>query len=170
MSPVHSAQTVRSRSARLGPSSSRSARSGRSSTDYMRTALPRLSQPVRQQCCWRAVLKWYSQLPRSVTPSYGNKSRSKRLATRVVMVVSCLYMVCARSEKFHNSHNFVRASIFVCARSPFFHRVPGGIRTPNLLIRSQKLYPVELQALLRKTIAERSAQSQNDVDGCWFID
>jgi hypothetical protein len=28
--------------------------------------------------------------------------------------------------------------------------VPGGIRTPNLLIRSQKLYPVELQALLRK--------------------
>jgi hypothetical protein len=27
--------------------------------------------------------------------------------------------------------------------------VPGGIRTPNLLIRSQKLYPVELQALLR---------------------
>jgi hypothetical protein len=26
--------------------------------------------------------------------------------------------------------------------------VPGGIRTPNLLIRSQKLYPVELQALL----------------------
>jgi hypothetical protein len=27
------------------------------------------------------------------------------------------------------------------------YRVPGGIRTPNLLIRSQKLYPVELQAL-----------------------
>jgi hypothetical protein len=27
--------------------------------------------------------------------------------------------------------------------------VPGGIRTPNLLIRSQKLYPVELQALNR---------------------
>jgi hypothetical protein len=27
--------------------------------------------------------------------------------------------------------------------------VPGGIRTPNLLIRSQKLYPVELQAQLR---------------------
>ena len=25
--------------------------------------------------------------------------------------------------------------------------MPGGIRTPNLLIRSQKLYPVELQAL-----------------------
>ena len=24
-------------------------------------------------------------------------------------------------------------------------RVPGGIRTPNLLIRSQLLYPVELQ-------------------------
>jgi hypothetical protein len=31
-------------------------------------------------------------------------------------------------------------------------RVPGGIRTPNLLIRSQKLYPVELQALLRFAI------------------
>ena len=27
--------------------------------------------------------------------------------------------------------------------------VPGGIRTPNLLIRSQKLYPVELQALVK---------------------
>jgi hypothetical protein len=30
-------------------------------------------------------------------------------------------------------------------------RVPGGIRTPNLLIRSQKLYPVELQAQLCKS-------------------
>ena len=30
---------------------------------------------------------------------------------------------------------------------PSAHKcVPGGIRTPNLLIRSQKLYPVELQA------------------------
>jgi hypothetical protein len=28
------------------------------------------------------------------------------------------------------------------------NRVPGGIRTHNLLIRSQKLYPVELQAHL----------------------
>jgi hypothetical protein len=28
--------------------------------------------------------------------------------------------------------------------------VPGGIRTPNLLIRSQKLYPVELQAQIFK--------------------
>ena len=27
-------------------------------------------------------------------------------------------------------------------------RVPGGIRTPNLLIRSQLLYPVELQTPL----------------------
>src|SRR5688572_32259236 len=31
------------------------------------------------------------------------------------------------------------------ARKP---RVPGGIRTPNLLIRSQLLYPVELQTLV----------------------
>ena len=30
--------------------------------------------------------------------------------------------------------------------------VPGGIRTPNLLIRSQKLYPVELQAQLAFSI------------------
>jgi hypothetical protein len=29
-----------------------------------------------------------------------------------------------------------------------YRNVPGGIRTPNLLIRSQKLYPVELQAHL----------------------
>ena len=28
--------------------------------------------------------------------------------------------------------------------------MPGGIRTPNLLIRSQKLYPVELQAQISK--------------------
>ena len=28
--------------------------------------------------------------------------------------------------------------------------MPGGIRTPNLLIRSQKLYPVELQAQIFK--------------------
>ena len=34
--------------------------------------------------------------------------------------------------------------------------VPGGIRTPNLLIRSQKLYPVELQALcLGKLVVEK---------------
>ena len=33
--------------------------------------------------------------------------------------------------------------------------VPGGIRTPNLLIRSQKLYPVELQALLTDVISQR---------------
>jgi hypothetical protein len=32
-----------------------------------------------------------------------------------------------------------------------FNGVPGGIRTPNLLIRSQKLYPVELQALGSKS-------------------
>ncbi len=30
--------------------------------------------------------------------------------------------------------------------SAIIENVPGGIRTPNLLIRSQKLYPVELQA------------------------
>jgi hypothetical protein len=34
--------------------------------------------------------------------------------------------------------------------------VPGGIRTPNLLIRSQKLYPVELQALNQKSQAPSS--------------
>ena len=38
----------------------------------------------------------------------------------------------------------------------FKESVPGGIRTPNLLIRSQKLYPVELQALgnLRFSISD----------------
>jgi hypothetical protein len=37
--------------------------------------------------------------------------------------------------------------------------VPGGIRTPNLLIRSQKLYPVELQAPdeMGRTTAENRA-------------
>ena len=32
-------------------------------------------------------------------------------------------------------------------RGRFMRSVPGGIRTPNLLIRSQLLYPVELQTL-----------------------
>ena len=39
--------------------------------------------------------------------------------------------------------------------------VPGGIRTPNLLIRSQKLYPVELQAHAVKN----RVQSVNAVSG-----
>src|SRR5438105_5795839 len=34
--------------------------------------------------------------------------------------------------------------------------VPGGIRTPNLLIRSQLLYPVELQTQLYKSQAPNS--------------
>ena len=33
-------------------------------------------------------------------------------------------------------------------------RVPGGIRTPNLLIRSQLLYPVELQTRCDGTVAQ----------------
>jgi hypothetical protein len=38
--------------------------------------------------------------------------------------------------------------------------VPGGIRTPNLLIRSQKLYPVELQALISKNLKTPSSKPQ----------
>ena len=39
--------------------------------------------------------------------------------------------------------------------------VPGGIRTPNLLIRSQKLYPVELQAQIRdETTRNRISPAQ----------
>jgi hypothetical protein len=34
-------------------------------------------------------------------------------------------------------------------------RVPGGIRTPNLLIRSQMLYPVELQTQLENPQAPK---------------
>jgi hypothetical protein len=56
--------------------------------------------------------------------------------------------------------------------------VPGGIRTHNLLIRSQKLYPVELQAQrnhFRFAIADLrmkpdwdylSASSRRDSSGC----
>ncbi len=43
-------------------------------------------------------------------------------------------------------------------RKARFRRVPGGIRTPNLLIRSQLLYPVELQTQYQRrppTIAPR---------------
>ncbi len=38
---------------------------------------------------------------------------------------------------------------------PDSFRVPGGIRTPNLLIRSQLLYPVELQTRCEPTSAPR---------------
>ena len=31
----------------------------------------------------------------------------------------------------------------------FFHGTPGGIRTHDLLVRSQTLYPAELRALIR---------------------
>ena len=45
----------------------------------------------------------------------------------------------------HGKHTFS-----LCQRNRYkcfvINGVPGGIRTPNLLIRSQKLYPVELQA------------------------
>jgi hypothetical protein len=39
--------------------------------------------------------------------------------------------------------------------------VPGGIRTPNLLIRSQKLYPVELQAQMMEVKGERGEKKQD---------
>jgi hypothetical protein len=50
-------------------------------------------------------------------------------------------------------------------------RVPGGIRTPNLLIRSQKLYPVELQALVKYNFCIshqccHSSKIQRDAIGC----
>jgi hypothetical protein len=46
--------------------------------------------------------------------------------------------------------------------------VPGGIRTPNLLIRSQKLYPVELQAQYPKTQAP-NPKGQNREFGSWDL-
>src|SRR5262249_38755333 len=48
--------------------------------------------------------------------------------------------------------------------------VPGGIRTPNLLIRSQKLYPVELQAHFAKSQAPNSkSQSRSGNFGAWSL-
>ena len=47
--------------------------------------------------------------------------------------------------------------------------VPGGIRTPNLLIRSQKLYPVELQALISKSQNPRS-KSQRVESRVWNLE
>src|SRR5215475_8875113 len=55
-------------------------------------------------------------------------------------------------------------------RERFIRRygVPGGIRTPNLLIRSQKLYPVELQAHFAKSQAPNSkSQSRSGNFGAW---
>jgi hypothetical protein len=46
--------------------------------------------------------------------------------------------------------------------------VPGGIRTPNLLIRSQKLYPVELQAQ-RCKIPSSKTQNPKVVTIVWCL-
>ena len=55
---------------------------------------------------------------------------------------------------FRIVNHFDRVPAFSAVRKPLKSttserdgRVPGGIRTPNLLIRSQLLYPVELQTL-----------------------
>ena len=48
--------------------------------------------------------------------------------------------------------------------------VPGGIRTPNLLIRSQKLYPVELQALGSKSQNPNTkSQTRRFEFGAWNL-
>src|SRR5204863_7650452 len=47
--------------------------------------------------------------------------------------------------------------------------VPGGIRTPNLLIRSQKLYPVELQAQALK-IPNPKFQNEDCYFGFWDLE
>ena len=46
----------------------------------------------------------------------------------------------------------------------FKNPVPGGIRTPNLLIRSQKLYPVELQALEKPNLSQSGKLGENAVE------
>jgi hypothetical protein len=46
--------------------------------------------------------------------------------------------------------------------------VPGGIRTPNLLIRSQKLYPVELQAHFVNPKAQAPKPKVNRI-GIWDL-
>ena len=42
---------------------------------------------------------------------------------------------------------------------------PGRIRTPNLLIRSQTLYPIELRAHIRATLYRRAAVERLHVAG-----
>jgi hypothetical protein len=59
---------------------------------------------------------------------------------------------CQRSVQATNFSNSSRLNGLCHKYHAIMHLqqpVPGGIRTPNLLIRSQKLYPVELQALVR---------------------
>src|SRR5437762_3219225 len=49
--------------------------------------------------------------------------------------------------------------------------VPGGIRTPNLLIRSQKLYPVELQAhFVNPKTQVPNPKGQNHEFGAWDLE
>ncbi len=49
--------------------------------------------------------------------------------------------------------------------------VPGGIRTHNLLIRSQMLYPVELQTQkLKSQVPGSKSQSSKSIIGVWDLD
>ena len=49
--------------------------------------------------------------------------------------------------------------------------VPGGIRTHNLLIRSQMLYPVELQTQkLKSQVPGSKSQSPKPRIGVWDLD
>ena len=49
--------------------------------------------------------------------------------------------------------------------------VPGGIRTHNLLIRSQMLYPVELQTQkLKSQVPGSKSQSPKSIIGVWDLD
>src|SRR6266446_10632063 len=48
--------------------------------------------------------------------------------------------------------------------------VPGGIRTHNLLIRSQMLYPVELQTQkLKSQVPGSKSQSPKSIIGVWDL-
>src|SRR5437660_12348030 len=57
------------------------------------------------------------------------------------------------------------------AAAPLNKCVPGGIRTPNLLIRSQMLYPVELQTQkLKSPVPGSKSQSPKPRIGVWDLD
>ena len=93
--------------------------------------------------------------PTKETEGVGFEPRD-RLWRRSTLTIPRSGSESVESEKCPRSVQVIRAkdhsAVTVCRNKYIYIRyliviVPGGIRTPNLLIRSQKLYPVELQAL-----------------------
>jgi hypothetical protein len=94
--------------------------------------------------------------------AWSEAGQQQRLGPAILKELFSLFVLAAqRRVEFEKCQRSVQATNFSSSSrlNGLCHKyhaimhlqqsVPGGIRTPNLLIRSQKLYPVELQALVR---------------------